>query len=182
MENTYPLIDSIKKAIQFFKNKIGTLNIEAYNNFIDTILSPSEKETLEREGENEFKSSQPVDFNLRVLQITESILNSIREYINGDITVKSKKLLKVFEIIKNIIDSLGKNMIILNNFFNNVIAQTTAIITDTTEVNTENLRLKYAYSNLNSNIQQWMKERGTNIEAYERLSPKQQEDYIRCMI
>lgn len=182
VENTYPLIDSIKKAIQFFKNKIGTLNIEAYNNFIDTILSPSEKETLEREGESEFKSSQPVDFNLRVLQRTESILNSIREYINGDITVKSKKLLRVFETIKNIIDSLGKNIIILNNFFNNVIAQTTAIITDTTEVNTENLRLKYAYSNLNSNIQQWMKERGTNIEAYERLSPKQQEDYIRCMI
>lgn len=182
VENTYPLIDSIKKAIQFFKNKIGTLNIEAYNNFIDTILSPSEKETLEREGESEFKSSQPVDFNLRVLQRTESILNSIREYINGDITVKSKKLLKVFETIKNIIDSLGKNMIILNNFFNNVIAQTTAIITDVEEVNTENLRLKYAYSNLNSNIQQWMKERGTNIEAYERLSPKQQEDYIRCMI
>ena len=182
VKNTYPLIDSIKKAIQFFKNKIGTLNIEAYNNFIDTILSPSEKETLEREGENEFKSSQPVDFNLRVLQRTESILNSIREYINGDITVKSKKLLKVFETIKNIIDSLGKNIIILNNFFNNVIAQTTAIITDVAEVNTENLRLKYAYSNLNPNIQQWMKERGTNIEAYERLSPKQQEDYIRCMI
>lgn len=182
VKNTYPLIDSIKKAIQFFKNKIGTLNIEAYNNFIDTVLSPSEKETLEREGENEFKSSQPVDFNLRVLQRTESILNSIREYINGDITVKSKKLLKVFEIIKNIIDSLGKNIIILNNFFNNVIAQTTAIITDVAEVNTENLRLKYAYSNLNSDIQQWMKERGTNIEAYERLSPKQQEDYIRCMI
>ena len=182
VKNTYPLIDSIKKAIQFFKNKIGTLNIEAYNNFIDTILSPSEKETLEREGENEFKSSQPVDFNLRVLQRTESILNSIREYINGDITIKSKKLLKVFETIKNIIDSLGKNIIILNNFFNNVIAQTTAIITDVAEVNTENLRLKYAYSNLNPNIQQWMKERGTNIEAYERLSPKQQEDYIRCMI
>ena len=182
VKNTYPLIDSIKKAIQFFKNKIGTLNIEAYNNFIDTILSPSEKETLEREGENEFKSSQPVDFNLRVLQITESILNSIREYINGDITIKSKKLLKVFETIKNIIDSLGKNIIILNNFFNNVIAQTTAIITDVAEVNTENLRLKYAYSNLNPNVQQWMKERGTNIEAYERLSPKQQEDYIRCMI
>ena len=182
VKNTYPLIDSIKKAIQFFKNKIGTLNIEAYNNFIDTILSPSEKETLEREGENEFKSSQPVDFNLRVLQRTESILNSIREYINGDITVKSKKLLKVFETIKNIIDSLGKNIIILNNFFNNVIAQTTAIITDVAEVNTENLRLKYAYSNLNPDIQQWMKERGTNIEAYERLSPKQQEDYIRCMI
>lgn len=182
VKNTYPLIDSIKKAIQFFKNKIGTLNIEAYNNFIDTILSPSEKETLEREGENEFKSSQPVDFNLRVLQRTESILNSIREYINGDITVKSKKLLKVFEIIKNIIDSLGKNIIILNNFFNNVIAQTTAIITDVAEVNTENLRLKYAYSNLNPDIQQWMNERGTNIEAYERLSPKQQEDYIRCMI
>lgn len=182
VKNTYPLIDSIKKAIQFFKNKIGTLNIEAYNNFIDTILSPSEKETLEREGENEFKSSQPVDFNLRVLQRTESILNSIREYINGDITVKSKKLLKVFETIKNVIDSLGKNMIILNNFFNNVIAQTTAIITDVAEVNTENLRLKYAYSNLNPDIQQWMNERGTNIEAYERLSPKQQEDYIRCMI
>ena len=182
VKNTYPLIDSIKKAIQFFKNKIGTLNIEAYNNFIDTILSPSEKETLEREGESEFKSSQPVDFNLRVLQRTESILNSIREYINGDITVKSKKLLKVFETIKNIIDSLGKNIIILNNFFNNVIAQTTAIITDVAEVNTENLRLKYAYSNLNPDIQQWMKERGTNIEAYERLSPKQQEDYIRCMI
>ena len=182
VKNTYPLIDSIKKAIQFFKNKIGTLNIEAYNNFIDTILSPSEKETLEREGESEFKSSQPVDFNLRVLQRTESILNSIREYINGDITIKSKKLLKVFETIKNIIDSLGKNIIILNNFFNNVIAQTTAIITDVAEVNTENLRLKYAYSNLNPDIQQWMKERGTNIEAYERLSPKQQEDYIRCMI
>lgn len=182
VKNTYPLIDSIKKAIQFFKNKIGTLNIEAYNNFIDTILSPSEKETLEREGENEFKSSQPVDFNLRVLQRTESILNSIREYINGDITVKSKKLLKVFETIKNIINSLGKNIIILNNFFNNVIAQTTAIITDVAEVNTENLRLKYAYSNLNPDIQQWMNERGTNIEAYERLSPKQQEDYIRCMI
>lgn len=182
VKNTYPLIDSIKKAIQFFKNKIGTLNIEAYNNFIDTVLSPLEKETLEREGESEFKSSQPVDFNLRVLQRTESILNSIREYINGDITVKSKKLLRVFETIKNIIDSLGKNMIILNNFFNNVIAQTTSIITDVTEVNTENLRLKYAYSNLNPNIQQWMKERGTNIEAYERLSPKQQEDYIRCMI
>lgn len=182
VENTYPLIDSIKKAIQFFKNKIGTLSIEAYNNFIDTILSPSEKETLEREGENEFKSSQPVDFNLRVLQRTESILNSIREYINGDITVKSKKLFKVFETIKNIIDSLGKNIIILNNFFNNVIAQTTAIITDVAEVNTKNLRLKYAYSNLNPDIQQWMKERGTNIEAYERLSPKQQEDYIKCMI
>ena len=182
VKNTYPLIDSIKKAIQFFKNKIGTLNIEAYNNFIDTILSPSEKETLERESENEFKSSQPVDFNLRVLQRTESILNSIKEYINGDITVKSKKLLKVFETIKNIIDSLGKNIIILNNFFNNVIAQTTAIITGVAEVNTENLRLKYAYSNLNPDIQQWMKERGTNIEAYERLSPKQQEDYIRCMI
>lgn len=182
VKNTYPLIDSIKKAIQFFKNKIGTLNIEAYNNFIDTVLSPSEKETLEREGENEFKSSQPVDFNLRVLQRTESILNSIREYINGDITVKSKKLLRVFETIKNIIDSLGKNIIILNNFFNNVIAQTTAIITDVAEVNTENLRLKYAYSNLNPDIQQWMNERGTNIEAYERLSPKQQEDYIRCMI
>ena len=182
VENTYPLIDSIKKAIQFFKNKIGTLNIEAYNNFIDTVLSPSEKETLEREGESEFKSSQPVDFNLRVLQRTESILNSIREYINGDITVKSKKLLRVFETIKNIIDSLGKNIIILNNFFNNVIAQTTAIITDVVEVNTKNLRLKYAYSNLNPDIQQWMRERGTNIEAYERLSPKQQEDYIRCMI
>lgn len=182
VENTYPVIDSIKKSIQFFKEGLGTISTKAYNTFMDIILSPLEKETLERESEKEFRSSQSVDFNLRVLQKTEAILSSIREYMNGNITVKSKGLLKVFEIIKYTINSLGKNMIVLNNFFNNIASQATSLVMDTVDSNTESLRLKYAYSNLSPDIQQWMKSRGTNIEAYERLSPKQQESYIRCML
>ena len=74
-------------------------------------------------------------------------------------------------------------MIVLNNFFNNILAETTSIIIgETGDSATEDLRVRYAYSNLSNQVKSWLHNRGTNIDAYNRLSPQQQESYIRCMI
>lgn len=184
-EGAMQILDDIKTAVSFFKKvatPIGNISTRAYNNFINAVLDPMERGKLDEESSREFNVENK-DFNLRTMEVIDKVSSALREYLDGYVTVKSKALLNIFKIIKSAVDSLGKNMIVLNNFFNNILAETTSIIIgETGDSATEDLRVKYAYSNLSDQVKSWLNSRGTNIDAYNRLSPQQQESYIRCMI
>ena len=179
------ILEDIKNTVNFFKKvstPIGNISTRAYNNFINAVLDPIEKEELNEEATREF-NIESKDFNLRAMEIIDKVSSALREYLDGYITVKSKALLNIFKIIRNTINVLGKNTIVLNNFFNNILAETTSIITgEPVDSGTEELRTRYAYNNLSDQVKSWLNNRGTNIDAYNRLSPQQQESYIRCMI
>lgn len=179
------ILGDIKSAVNFFKKTatpIGNISTRAYNNFINAVLDPIEKEELDEEATREF-NIESKDFNLRAIEVMDKVSSALREYLDGYITIKSKALLNIFKIIRNTVNVLGKNAIVLNNFFNNILAETTSIITgETVDSETEDLRTRYAYSNLSDQVKSWLNSRGTNIDAYNRLSPQQQESYIRCMI
>ena len=179
------ILEDIKNAVNFFKKvstPIGNISTRAYNNFINAVLDPIEKEKLDEEATREF-NIESKDFNLRAMEIIDKVSSALREYLDGYITVKSKALLNIFKIIRNTVNVLGKNTIVLNNFFNNILAETTSIITgEPVDSGTEELRTRYAYNNLSDQVKSWLNNRGTNIDAYNRLSPQQQESYIRCMI
>lgn len=184
-EGAMQILDDIKTVVSFFKKAstpIANISTRAYNNFINAVLDPMEREKLNEESSREFNVENK-DFNLRTMEVIDKVSSALREYLDGYVTVKSKALLNIFKIIKSAVDSLGKNMIVLNNFFNNILAETTSIIIgETGDSATEDLRVKYAYSNLSNQVKSWLHNRGTNIDAYNRLSPQQQESYIRCMI
>ena len=184
-EGAMQILDDIKTVVSFFKKvstPIANISTRAYNNFINAVLDPIEKEKLDEESSREFNVENK-DFNLRTMEVIDKVSSALREYLDGYITIKSKALLNIFKIIKSAVDSLGKNMIVLNNFFNNILAETTSIIIgETGDSATEDLRVRYAYSNLSNQVKSWLHNRGTNIDAYNRLSPQQQESYIRCMI
>ena len=179
------ILEDIKTVVSFFKKAstpIANISTRAYNNFINAVLDPIEKEELDEEATREF-NIESKDFNLRTMEIMDKVSSALREYLDGYITVKSKVLLNIFKIIRNTVNVLGKNTIVLNNFFNNILAETTSIITgEPVDSGTEELRTRYAYSNLSDQVKSWLNNRGTNIDAYNRLSPQQQESYIRCMI
>ena len=179
------ILEDIKTVVSFFKKAstpIANISTRAYNNFINAVLNPIEKEELDEEATREF-NIESKDFNLRTIEIMDKVSSALREYLDGYITVKSKVLLNIFKIIRNTVNVLGKNTIVLNNFFNNILAETTSIITgEPVDSGTEELRTRYAYSNLSDQVKSWLNNRGTNIDAYNRLSPQQQESYIRCMI
>ena len=179
------ILEDIKNAVNFFKKvstPIGNISTRAYNNFINAVLDPIEKEELNEEATREF-NIESKDFNLRAMEVMDKVSSAFREYLDGYITIKSKALLNIFKIIRNTINVLGKNTIVLNNFFNNILAETTSIITgEPVDSGTEELRTRYAYNNLSDQVKSWLNNRGTNIDAYNRLSPQQQESYIRCMI
>ena len=179
------ILEDIKNAVNFFKKvstPIGNISTRAYNNFINAVLDPIEKEELNEEATREF-NIESKDFNLRAMEVMDKVSSAFREYLNGYITIKSKALLNIFKIIRNTVNVLGKNTIVLNNFFNNILAETTSIITgEPVDSGTEELRTRYAYNNLSDQVKSWLNNRGTNIDAYNRLSPQQQESYIRCMI
>lgn len=179
------ILEDIKTVVSFFKKAstpIANISTRAYNNFINAVLNPIEKEELDEEATREF-NIESKDFNLRTMEIIDKVSSALREYLDGYITVKSKALLNIFKIIRNTVNILGKNTIVLNNFFNNILAETTSIITgEPVDSGTEELRTRYAYSNLSDQVKSWLNNRGTNIDAYNRLSPQQQESYIRCMI
>jgi hypothetical protein len=179
------ILGDIKSAVNFFKKAatpIGNISTRAYNNFINAVLDPIEKEELDEEATREF-NIESKDFNLRAIEVMDKVSSALREYLDGYITIKSKALLNIFKIIRNTVNVLGKNAIVLNNFFNNILAETTSIITgETVDSETEDLRTRYAYSNLSDQVKSWLNSRSTNIDAYNRLSPQQQESYIRCMI
>lgn len=179
------ILEDIKTAVSFFKKAstpIGNISTRAYNNFINAVLDPIEKEELDEEATREFNIENK-DFNLRTMEIIDKVSSALREYLDGYITVKSKVLLNIFKIIRNTVNVLGKNTIVLNNFFNNILAETTSIITgEPVDSGTKELRTRYAYNNLSDQVKSWLNNRGTNIDAYNRLSPQQQESYIRCMI
>ena len=184
-EGAMQILDDIKTVVSFFKKvstPIANISTRAYNNFINAVLDPIEKEKLDEESSREFNVENK-DFNLRTMEVIDKVSSALREYLDGYVTVKSKALLNIFKIIKSAVDSLGKNMIVLNNFFNNILAETTSIIIgETGDSATEDLRVRYTYSNLSDQVKSWLHNRGTNIDAYNRLSPQQQESYIRCMI
>lgn len=179
------ILEDIKTVVSFFKKAstpIANISTRAYNNFINAVLDPIEKEELDEEATREFNIENK-DFNLRTMEIIDKVSSALREYSDGYITVKSKVLLNIFKIIRNTVNVLGKNTIVLNNFFNNILAETTSIITgEPVDSGTEELRTRYAYNNLSDQVKSWLNNRGTNIDAYNRLSPQQQESYIRCMI
>lgn len=179
------ILEDIKTVVSFFKKAstpIANISTRAYNNFISAVLDPIEKEELDKEATREF-NIESKDFNLRTMEIIDKVSSALREYLDGYITVKSKVLLNIFKIIRNTVNVLGKNTIVLNNFFNNILAETTSIITgEPVDSGTEELRTRYAYNNLSNQVKSWLNNRGTNIDAYNRLSPQQQESYIRCMI
>ena len=183
-EGAMQILDDIKTVVSFFKKvatPIGNISTRAYNNFINAVLDPMEREKLDEESSREF-NIESKDSNLRTMEVMDKVSSALREYLDGYVTVKSKALLNIFKIIKNAVDSLGKNMIVLNNFFNNILAETASIITgETVDSTTEDLRVRYAYSNLSDQVKSWLNSRGTNIDAYNRLSPQQQESYIRCI-
>ena len=184
-EGAMQILDDIKTVVSFFKKvstPIANISTRAYNNFINAVLDPMEREKLNEESSREFNVENK-DFNLRTMEVIDKVSSALREYLDGYVTIKSKALLNIFKIIKSAVDSLGKNMIVLNNFFNNILAETTSIIIgETGDSATEDLRVRYAYSNLSNQVKSWLHNRGTNIDAYNRLSPQQQESYIRCMI
>lgn len=179
------ILEDIKTVVSFFKKAstpIANISTRAYNNFINAVLDPIEKEELDEEATREFNIENK-DFNLRTMEIIDKVSSALREYLDGYITVKSKVLLNIFKIIRNTVNVLGKNTIVLNNFFNNILAETTSIITgEPVNSGIEELRTRYAYNNLSDQVKSWLNNRGTNIDAYNKLSPQQQESYIRCMI
>ena len=179
------ILDDIKTVVSFFKKAstpIANISTRAYNNFINIVLEPMEREKLDEEATREF-NIESKDFNLRAMEVMDKVSSAFREYLDGYITIKSKALLNIFKIIRNTVNVLGKNTIVLNNFFNNILAETTSIITgEPVDSGTEELRTRYAYNNLSDQVKSWLNNRGTNIDAYNRLSPQQQESYIRCMI
>lgn len=178
------LIKDISNVIKFLKrlyDPVAGFTVRNYNNFIESVFTPSEIEEIDAAAIDEYGLSN--DFSLRTVQKVEAIMTSLKEYMDGYSRVKSKKLLNAFKVIKNIVDTVGKNTILLNNFLNRTMIDA-GFITDTRSPQDRaiesSLRIKYAFKNLSKELKDILSARGISEQVYSALSPYQQMAYLKC--
>lgn len=178
------LIKDISNVIKFLKrlyDPVAGFTVRNYNNFIESVFTPSEIEEIDAAAIDEYGLSN--DFSLRTVQKVEAIMTSLKEYMDGYSRVKSKKLLNAFKVIKNIVDTVGKNTILLNNFLNRTMVDA-GFITDTRSPQDRaiesSLRIKYAFKNLSKELKDILSARGISEQVYSALSPYQQMAYLKC--
>lgn len=178
------LIKDISNVIKFLKrlyDPVAGFTVRNYNNFIESVFTPSEIEEIDAAAIDEYGLSN--DFLLRTVQKVEAIMTSLKEYMDGYSRVKSKKLLNAFKVIKNIVDTVGKNTILLNNFLNRTMIDA-GFITDTRSPQDRaigsSLRIKYAFKNLSKELKDILSARGISEQVYSALSPYQQMAYLKC--
>lgn len=178
------LIKDISNVIKFLKrlyDPVAGFTVRNYNNFIESVFTPSEIEEIDAAAIDEYGLSN--DFSLRTVQKVEAIMTSLKEYMDGYSRVKSKKLLNAFKVIKNIVDTVGKNTILLNNFLNRTMIDA-GFITDTRSPQDRaiesSLRIKYAFKNLSKELKDILSARDISEQVYSALSPYQQMAYLKC--
>lgn len=178
------LIKDISNVVKFLKklyDPVAGFTVRHYNNFLESIFTPSEIEEIDAAAKDEYGLSE--DYSLRTVQKVEAIMTSLKEYMDGYNRVKSKRLLNAFKVIKNIVDTVGKNIILMNNFLNRTMINAGFIMDNRSPQDRaieNSLRIKYAFKNLSKEFKDILSERGISEQVYLALSPYQQMAYLRC--
>lgn len=178
------LIKDISNVVKFLKrlyDPVAGFTVRHYNNFLESIFTPSEIEEIDAAAKDEYGLSD--DYSLRTVQKVEAIMNSLKEYMDGYNRVKSKRLLNAFKVIKNIVDTVGKNIILMNNFLNRTMINAGFIMDNRSPQDRaieNSLRIKYAFKNLSKELKDVLSARGISEQGYSALSPYQQMAYLRC--
>ena len=178
------LIKDISNVVKFLKrlyDPVAGFTVRHYNNFLESIFTPSEIEEIDAAAKDEYGLSD--DYSLRTVQKVEAIMNSLKEYMDGYNRVKSKRLLNAFKVIKNIVDTVGKNIILMNNFLNRTMINAGFIMDNRSPQDRaieNSLRIKYAFKNLSKELKDVLSARGISEQVYSALSPYQQMAYLRC--
>lgn len=178
------LIKDISNVVKFLKklyDPVAGFTVRHYNNFLESIFTPSEIEEINAAAKDEYGLSE--DYSLRTVQKVEAIMTSLKEYMDGYNRVKSKRLLNAFKVIKNIVDTVGKNIILMNNFLNRTMINAGFIMDNRSPQDRaieNSLRIKYAFKNLSKELKDILSERGISEQVYSALSPYQQMAYLRC--
>lgn len=178
------LIKDISNVVKFLKklyDPVAGFTVRHYNNFLESIFTPSEIEEIDAAAKDEYGLSE--DYSLRTVQKVEAIMTSLKEYMDGYNRVKSKRLLNAFKVIKNIVDTVGKNIILMNNFLNRTMINAGFIMDNRSPQDRaieNSLRIKYAFKNLSKEFKDILSERGISEQVYSALSPYQQMAYLRC--
>lgn len=178
------LIKDISNVVKFLKklyDPVAGFTVRHYNNFLESIFTPSEIEEIDAAAKDEYGLSE--DYSLRTVQKVEAIMTSLKEYMDGYNRVKSKRLLNAFKVIKNIVDTVGKNIILMNNFLNRTMINAGFIMDNRSPQDRaieNSLRIKYAFKNLSKELKDILSERGISEQVYSALSPYQQMAYLRC--
>lgn len=178
------LIKDISNVVKFLKklyDPVAGFTVRHYNNFLESIFTPSEIEEIDAAAKDEYGLSE--DYSLRTIQKVEAIMTSLKEYMDGYNRVKSKRLLNAFKVIKNIVDTVGKNIILMNNFLNRTMINAGFIMDNRSPQDRaieNSLRIKYAFKNLSKELKDILSARGILEQVYSALSPYQQMAYLRC--
>lgn len=178
------LIKDISNVVKFLKrlyDPVAGFTVRHYNNFLESIFTPSEIEEIDAAAKDEYGLSE--DYSLRTIQKVEAIMTSLKEYMDGYNRVKSKRLLNAFKVIKNIVDTVGKNIILMNNFLNRTMINAGFIMDNRSPQDRaieNSLRIKYAFKNLSKELKDILSKRGISEQVYSALSPYQQMAYLRC--
>jgi hypothetical protein len=178
------LIKDISNVVKFLKrlyDPVAGFTVRHYNNFLESIFTPSEIEEIDAAAKDEYGLSD--NYSLRTVQKVEAIMNSLKEYMDGYNRVKSKCLLNAFKVIKNIVDTVGKNIILMNNFLNRTMINAGFIMDNRSPQDgaiENSLRIKYAFKNLSKELKDVLSARGISEQVYSALSPYQQMAYLRC--
>lgn len=178
------LIKDISNVVKFLKklyDPVAGFTVRHYNNFLESIFTPSEIEEIDAAAKDEYGLSE--DYSLRTVQKVEAIMTSLKEYMDGYNRVKSKRLLNAFKVIKNIVDTVGKNIILMNNFLNRTMINAGFIMDNRSPQDRaieNSLRIKYAFKNLSKELKDILSKRGISEQVYSALSPYQQMAYLRC--
>lgn len=178
------LIKDISNVVKFLKrlyDPVAGFAVRHYNNFLESIFTPSEIEEIDAAAKDEYGLSD--DYSLRTVQKVEAIMNSLKEYMDGYNRIKSKRLLSAFKVIKNIVDTVGKNIILMNNFLNRTMINAGFIMDNRSPQDRaieNSLRIKYAFKNLSKELKDVLSARGISEQVYSALSPYQQMAYLRC--
>lgn len=178
------LIKDISNVVKFLKrlyDPVAGFTVRHYNNFLESIFTPSEIEEIDAAAKDEYGLSD--DYSLRTVQKVEAIMNSLKEYMDGYNRVKSKRLLNAFKVIKNIVDTVGENIILMNNFLNRTMINAGFIMDNRSPQDRaieNSLRIKYAFKNLSKELKDVLSARGISEQVYSALSPYQQMAYLRC--
>lgn len=178
------LIKDISNVVKFLKrlyDPVAGFTVRHYNNFLESIFTPSEIKEIDAAAKDEYGLSD--DYSLRTVQKVEAIMNSLKEYMDGYNRVKSKRLLNAFKVIKNIVDTVGKNIILMNNFLNRTMINAGFIMDNRSPQDRaieNSLRIKYAFKNLSKELKDVLSARGISEQVYSALSPYQQMAYLRC--
>lgn len=179
------IIHGVELAIKVFRGAISPLTSfsKVYSNFVMNILNNSEKTQIEREAIEEFNIEEG-DGDI-IDTIAYYIVNALPMFMKGALKLKSKALSKIFEKLSRAVNAFNKNALVTKNFFDRVLAQSTATIktvADNVEDALGTLHKKYNYKALSKSVKIYLNNRGITEAVYNRLSPEQKEAVVRCTI